>query len=213
MLERLLVILVILATLSSVGCGGMFGGEEEEEFEILEFDDAEPTPMPAVDAVIASVGIDPYVLLSLRFLYGLQVRLETLKRITRDMKGLAQYESDGEVNLQWVIDVHQVTDEVEGLAKRVKSSGIPESEREQYEYLFVGLLESIDLVEYGSLRLLAAATVLGPSGRSLETMGTGEREEFVTFVREAEFFLEDGDSRTTVEIKKVGSAIGRVGVR
>ena len=201
-----------LVGLCLTGCG-LVGGGGELEFEEIIFEDVPPTPTPLVEDVVASVGLDDALLVKLRFLYSHQVRLETLRRLGRDLQSLVEYEGDENVDLEWVIEVHEVTEDGDEFVKRATRAGIPESEREQYEFLFIGLLEGMDVVQYGSSRLLKAATIVGPSGRSLETVESADKEQFLIFMREAAYFLEQADEMITEEVKSTNNAIGRVGLR
>ena len=212
MLKRILLTCSVLMLLGA-GCGLFGGGEDTLEFEVIEFEESEPTPTPPVEAVVDSVGLDPATLLKLKYLYGHQVRLGTLRRVGRDLQGLLEYDDESDIGLDWVIEVHAVSQESDYLHERVKESGIPESQRDQYEYLFVGLLEVMDVVSFGSLRLLEAATVIGPDGRSLDTLDAGKREKFLTLLKEAGYFLGEGEEMVKEESLQVSSAIGRVGLR
>ena len=211
MLRYFFLMLAVITSLFAGAC--LFGGGGEEEFELLEFEEVPPSPTSPVAQVVAEIGLDPAVVVQLRFLYGHQVRVGGLRRMGQDLRRLADYESPAAVDLSWVIEVHAVTEEMDNFAERAASAGIPESQRKQYQYLFVDLLEAIDVVGYGSLRLLEAATVIGPSGRSLETLEPADKERFLTLMGEASYFLTEGEELVDEASKDVGAAIGRVGLR
>ena len=214
MTKSFLLAAAVLLVLMSAGCGLLGGGGEEEvEFTVIEFEETEPTPTPPVAEVVKTVGVDKATLVKLRYLYSHQVKLESLRRIIRDLENLGNYGDESKVGLGWVIEVHKVTQDSDDFQERVKAAGIPESQRGQYEYLFVGLLEVMDIIGYASLRLLEGATLIGPDGRMLDTLEPGERERFVTMVREARYFLGEGDGMMKNQIKVANSAISRVGLR
>lgn len=213
MVKRIVLSGMLLLGVFLVGCGVFGGGGEDLEFETLVFEDVPPTPTPPVEDVVASIGLEPVLLVRLRYLYSHQVRLETLRRLGRDLQRLVEYSSESAVGLDWVIEVHEVTEETDEVVLRATRAGIPESQRDQYEYLFVGLLRVMDVMQYGSARLLEAATVIGPSGRTLDTMNGAERERFVTLVREAERFLAEGEEMLADESKGTNGAISRLGLR
>ena len=210
MLRRFFSALAAFFILLSLACGG---GGGDEEFETLEFEEVPPSPTAPVEEVVQRVGLDPEVVVRLRFLYGHQVRLAELTRLSRDLVDLVEYGSPASVNLSWVVQVHEVTQEMDDFAKRASDAGIPESQRSQYEYLFVGLLEAVDIIGYGSLRLLEGATIIGPSGRTMETLDPAARERFLIRMGEAAYFFSEGQAMVKKESSAVGAAIGRVGVR
>ena len=82
-----------------------------------------------------------------------------------------------------MIDVHEVTEEADFFFERMTGMEIPGSQREQYEYLYLGMLETIQVMAFGSDRVLAAALLVGPGGRSLAIMPPEERDRFLTLVR------------------------------
>ena len=222
MLNRLVLLVLVPLFAMSVGCG-MFGGGgdgEGEEFGLMEFDS--PDPGPVVES-LASVelevqmpllpGFDPSVLVEVGFLYGYQVRSEALQRINRDLQSLLEYENPSAVDLEWVIEVHEVTREADVFFARMTSMEIPVSQREQYEYLYLGMLETIQVMGFGSDRVLAAAILVGPSGRSLQTMPPEESDRFLTLLRESKFYLRDAETLAERQIQDVGDAVSQVGFR
>ena len=104
----------LLAALPLVmGCG-LFGGEEEFELMVFEEDVKNGQRSGGVSGTpVPELGVDREVLVEVSFLYGHQVRLERLQRVIRDLTGLTEYENRGEVDLEWVVEVHEVTREAE----------------------------------------------------------------------------------------------------
>ena len=66
---------------------------------------------------------------------------------------------------------------------------------------------------YGSDRLLAAALVLGPSGRTAADLSMSDRTKYYALTRESTFFLRDSGRLIDQQIKNVTATLGRVGLR
>ena len=62
-------------------------------------------------------------------------------------------------------------------------------------------------------RLLAAAVLVGPSGRSMVNMSGEEIDEFQTLMRESRFFLSDAENRVDRRITEVGRAVSGLSLR
>lgn len=212
-----LLLMVLSVSLSLLGCGMLgFGGDEEggdgESMELIDFGDDLPTPEPE-EVVAQALSVDPESLVEIGFLHGFQVRLERLQRMVRDLESSTDYSSPSDVDLEWVADVHEVTREADEFFVELTSMSIPESQRVQYEYLYVGMLEAVQIAGFGSDRLLASAVLVGPSGRSLLNMSPAEADRFDALVREAKFFLRDAERRVEDEIGDVGDAVSALRVR
>ncbi len=202
--------------LLSLGCGfipGLGGDAAAEEIGLIDFgNDDLPTPVPE-EVVARALSIDPFVLVEIRFLYQFQVRLERLRRVIRDLNAAADHSDAAGIDLDWVIEVHDVTRESDAFFEHLTSVRVPESLREEYEYLHVGMLEVIQVAGYGSDRLLAASVVVGPSGRSLSSMEADETDSFETLMREARFFLMGSESRIDHQVDEVGRAVNGLELR
>ena len=187
--------LVILTVLSlSLGCGILpgFGGDSEDgDLGMIEFDDEGEVVLEPEEIIARALSIDPEVLIEIRFLYYFQVRLERLRQVIRDLNSAVEHSGPVDVGLDWVIEVHEATRESDDFFRVLTSLEVPESQREQYEYLHIGMLETIQVAAYGADRLLAASVVVGPSGRSMLNMDIEEIDRFETLLREARFFLSD----------------------
>ena len=111
------------------------------------------------------------------------------------------------------MEVHEVTRESDDYFLALTSMELPESQRDQYGYLHIGTLEVVQVAALGSDRLLAAAVLVGPSGRSLLNMGDDERDEFETRIREARFYLADATARAELVVEEAGRAAGGLSLR
>ena len=208
----LLVLLVFLAL--PAGCG-LFEGEEDFELMVFEEDLGEGSGGQGAAAFteVVAFGVDPEILVEVKFLYGHQVRLERLQRVIRDLMALAEYENASEVDLEWVAEVHGVTEESEYFFDAVLGMRVPQGLMVAYNTLLVGALETVEMTQFGSDRLLAAAVKVGPNGRGLLTMPEDEADEFHTFIRETRFYLRDSERLIEKEMDSVGDAIAGVRLR
>ena len=210
-----LLLVLFLLLLAATGCG-LFEGDEDSDaplqMELIEFSDDLPTPEPG-EVVERALTIDPDVLVEIRFLYNLQVRMEGLRQVVRDLHSMLDYSGPGDVDLDWVAEVHEVTRISDGYFQVLTSLRVPESQREQYEYLYIDMLEAVQVAGYGADRLLAAAVIVGPSGRSMVNMSEEEIDEFETLMRESGFFLDDAGDRVDSGVSDVGRAISGLGLR
>ena len=208
----LLVLLVFLVL--PAGCG-LFEGEKDFELMVFEEDvgDGSGGQGGAVVTEVVEFGVNPEILDEVKFLYGHQVRLERLQRVIRDLIALAEYENPSEVDLEWVAEVHGVTEESEYFLDSVTKMVVPPGLMAAYSNLLVGALETVEITQFGSDRLLAAAIKVGPNGRGLLTMPEDEADEFHTFIRETRFYLRDSEGLIENEMDNVGDAISGVRLR
>ena len=208
--HRLALGFMTLFLVFSVACFG--GGGESGEIGLIEFE-AEPTQVPEDDGVDRAFSVDGEVLDEINFLYGYEVLLEDLVRLNHDFVRMAEYDTGVSLGLDWVIDVHNVTREADELFSLVLSQRISHVQRERHGGMYLRGLEIIQVLAYGSDRLMAAALEIGPSGRDLEVMSQDEVNRFQTFVREAGFFFRDADELLELQVEEVGARIGEVGLR
>ena len=192
-----------------------FGGDfEAPELGMIEFDDDEGELFLEPEEIIAqALSIDPEVLIEIRFLHYFQVRLERLRQVIRDLNSAVEHSGPADVDLDWVVEVHEVTRGSDDFFRVLTSLEVPKSQRDQYQYLHIGMLETIQVAGYGADRLLAASVVVGPSGRSMLNMNIEETDRFETLLREAKFFLSNADSRVDREVEEVSRAVGGLGLR
>ena len=219
-----LLFLVLVLSLS-LGCGMLgFGGDSEDDapMGLIQFDDADPVEEPGAagsfdgggdGALVSPVSINPEVLVEIHFLYSFQVRMEGLRQVIRDLNAGLEHSGSADVDLDWVIEVHQVTRESDEFFQLLTSMKVPESQRDQYHHLQIGMLETIQVAGYGADRLLAASVIVGPSGRSMLNMSDGEVDEFETLLRESRFFLTEAESRMTRQMGEVVRAVGGLVLR
>ncbi len=216
-----LLFLALVVSLFSLGCGMLgFGGDSEDDgpMGLIQFDDADPVEEPGVGgsgdgAFVSPVSINPEVLVEIHFLYSFQVRMEGLRQVIRDLNAGLEHSGPADVDLDWVIEVHQVTRESDRFFQLLTSMDVPESQRDQYQHLQIGMLETIQVAGYGADRLLAASVIVGPSGRSMLNMSDGEVDEFETLLRESRFFLSEAESRMTRQMGEVVRAVGGLVLR
>ena len=214
-----LLFLVLVLSLS-LGCGMLgFGGDSGDDgpMGLIQFDDDDPVEEPGVAGSVDAggdgatglpVSINPEVLVEIHFLYSFQVRMEGLRQVIRDLNAGLEHSGPADVDLDWVIEVHQVTRESDRFFRLLTSMKVPESQRDQYQHLQIGMLETIQVAGYGADRLLAASVIVGPSGRSMLNMSDGEVDEFETLLRESRFFLSEAESRMTRQMDEVVRAVG-----
>ena len=216
MRSRLLIFPVLLVLMIfGLGCGLIGGGGGDDgdgELGLIEFD--APPATPVIEVIIErALSFDKNVLIEVQFLYEYQVRLETMKRLNRDLISLLDYSNQAEIDLDWVIAVHAATKETEVFFEEVTALRVPESQREQYDYIFLSMLESVQVEGYGVDRLLASAILVGPNGRSLLNLTRQELEAFDVLMREAEFYLSDSQRLIEKQISEIGHLIGGVRIR
>ena len=214
MFFRSVLLLMSLLAVLSMGCGffGGGGGGGDDEFTLLEFEPDPPTPVPE-KVVGLALSLNPEILVEIEFLYAHQVHMQTLRRINRDLLALLDYSSPGDVDLDWVIEVHEVTKEMDDFFLLTTSRRVPESQRGQYEYLFVNMLEAVQTMGLGGDRLLAASLHLGPSGRSLLNMSEVDQDRFESLMLEAAFFLNDSEERIDQHMVDLGRVTGSMRLR
>ena len=216
---RLVALFLVLAlfSISTLGCGLLgFGGdgdsEDSLEMDVIQFSDDVPTPEPEEEVALA-LSIDPNILVEIHFLYNFQVRLEGLRQMVRDLHSMLDYSGPGDIDLDWVAEVHEVTRESDDYFKVLTSLDVPVSQRAQYQYLYIAMLESIKVSGYGADRLLAAAVIVGPSGRSMLNMSEEEIDAFQTLMRESRFFLSDAEKLVDLRVTETGRAISGLRLR
>ena len=211
--------LVLLTVLSlSLGCGMLpgFGGGDSGDGELgmIEFGDDEGEVFLEPEEIVArALSIDPEVLIEIRFLHYFQVRLERLRQVIRDLRSAVEHLGPADVDLDWVIEVHEVTRESDDFFRVLTSLDVPESQRDQYQYLQIGMLEAVQVAGYAADRLLAASVVVGPSGRSMLNMNVEETDRFETLLREAKFFLADAERRVDREVEEVTRSVSGLHLR
>lgn len=90
---------------------------------------------------------------------------------------------------------------------------VPEYQRDKHADMYLSELELIQVMNFGAARLLEAATVLGPGGRTVDALGPEDYRRFEVLMREAGFFLSRSGSMLDGRIEAVGGALGGVRLR
>ena len=166
----------------------------------MEFDD-----VPGVQATVvaeAEFALSPKeeLLIEVTYVYTHMILLETLQQINRDMQLLLEYDTKSDVDLEWVIEVHDVTAHAEEFFDRAASLKVPVSLQSKYTGSLLDFLEGMQWTGFGSDRLLAASLTVGPSGRSLQVMNRQEEEVFERFKRESEYYLRKAEATIESEL-------------
>lgn len=197
--------------LLTVGCGGGGGAE----FELMTFEESGSEPVDSAalqEPLVHDVDIAPLVREELNYLYRHRAWLNALMVLNRDMEQLLE-ESDGESGLEWVIQVHEVTREADELFGLVLASEIPETQAPVHFEVYLGALETVQLMVYGSDRLLASALVLGPGGRLVGDLGVEEGVKYVSLSDEALFYLQQSSNLLEDRLEEVDLALSAVSLR
>ena len=194
-----------LVVLTTAGCGG--GGDDE--FELMSFDDFadEEAVAEVVDDGIRLSEKESW-LVEVTHVYSQLILLETLEDMIHDMITVQEYERAQDVDLDWVIEVHEITKDAEDFFLRASRYGLPVSLEEEYDAALLVFFEAVQISGFGSDRLLAASLTVGPSGRSLQVMHQPEVETFERLTRESEYYLKS--SLRMVE-RQIEDFRGRVG--
>ena len=216
-LARLFLLLAFLLLLpaASAACGGG-GNAGPAEFEILDFgpddpaDDIDYQLQLARQNAAQGLTFEPEKLVRVSAVYNNQVRLERLQQVNRDLVTLLDYSNPGEIDLDWVIRVHQAVEDADRLYSEAVGYRLPEDLVEDFGDYYVEVLETVQLSGYGASRLLAAAVEVGPDGRSLLNFTDNERRRFDVLMREARFYLrgsEDSFKELTKELSSLESSL------
>ena len=198
-----------------VGCS--FGGGAAEEFEMMSFEDEGEAGVSEDAAVeqpmVHDVSVRPLVLEELNYLLSHQAWLESLRQLNRDMVRMIEESDEDEAGLPWVVDVHEVTRESDDVFALVLGVEIPATQAPAHFEIYLSALQTVQVMAYGSDRLLASALVVGPSGRLVGDLGIEDEVRFKTYSREASFFLRDAERLLEDDFERVSDAIAQVGLR
>ena len=208
-------ILCVSLVVVMAGCS-FGGGAAEEEFELMAFEEeggvGDVGDGALEQPLVHDVSVEPLILEELNYLLSHQAWLETLRQLNRDM--LVMLESgDGDIGLPWVVDVHEVTRESDELFAFVLGADIPATQAPAHFEIYLSALQTVQMMAYGSDRLLASALVVGPSGRLVSDLTVDDGVRFKTYSREASFFLRDAETLLEDDLEAVGDAISNVGLR
>lgn len=201
-------LLLLLAALAACGGGGAAG---PAEFEILDFgpddpaDDIDYQLQLARENAAQGLTFEPEKLVRVSTVYNNQVRLERLQRVNRDLVTLLDYSNPGEIDLDWVIRVHQTVEDADRLYSEAVGYRLPADLVDDFGDYYVEVLETVQLSGYGASRLLAAAVEVGPEGRSLLNFTDNERRRFDVLMREARFYLQGSEDSFKELVKELST--------
>ena len=192
--------------LGSMGaCGGgdedMFDGIGEIEF--VDEPTATPAPVERGDVIGEFLQDTALLLPDMEYLDMQAFYLDELQRVARDLSsyvGQGQSEASG---LEWVVTVHRMVLEWDALQSLLVEQPVSSQHREQYGDIYVGMIESYYRIAFGVDRVLGAAVILGPTGRTADEMSFEERRRYLMLLNQAEYFAEIADEKLS-EMKTSG---------
>ena len=191
-----------LATLALlvVACGGNAGGDAVPTPApiAISFPTPSPTPHPLLEGYTPAqrrlIRVDylQHMLGLLRVMQGVNRELVRMTEI--DSSGQAVY-SGGQkrpADLNWLVNMHEVTDEAARYYEYAYSVTLPEALSE-YQELHQGFLRTMETAAYGITALLEAGTTLGASGRTTADLPRHQLAEFQSSLGEAEFYFGEAE--------------------
>jgi len=219
--KKIAIAVCIVAALVGVGWaafGLIFGGDAE--LGLIDFGD-DPVEEYDYSSSASNVAseldafyeIPDQVLIEVDYMFAHQIYLALLVRLNQDLLTLTSYKSESEVDLDWVIDVHDATLEAEEVFALLADVPLPGTNREQYLRYKLGMLESLQISAEGATRLLAASILIGPSGRGLPNLSVDERVQFDGLLRQAAFYFDQADTYLEEEQEVVSSAVSTISLR
>lgn len=206
-------IALILAALLLIvtACGG--GPDPLEGLEFV-FDDEETTEGVAGAAEAAPTVVSPYARLSaddwrhprVAYVYDMQAMAMDMEHSLRSMVRMLENGREGDGSLDWVVQVHDLHRESEELRLRAYNFGLDEDLVEDYVEFHASFLEAVQIYALGADRMLEAAILLGPTGRTVGDLTASERAEFVSLLGEGVFYMQGAEvmvSRSRDDIKEI----------
>ena len=189
---------VLSVAVLGLGCGGGGGGGDDGIGEI-EFVD-EPTPVPAVAAgevdVIGEFLQETVLLLpDMEYLDTQSFYLTELQEVARDISAHIEDGREADVGLEWVVAVHRTVLEWDALQAVLGGQEVSVEHRSRYGGIYLGMIESYYRIAFGADRLLGAAVILGPSGRTREDMSLEEERRFRVLLNQASYFADIADEK------------------
>ena len=206
---RLTACLIFLAAAAVllVACGG---SDPTPVGDIMEFDDEEPVAAAPPPPGAVPLLVDPVSLEEISYLYGHQVFLESLAQSNRDLSMLLEESRLEGAGLQWVIDTYEMDRDAQAQYEFYLTSSPPQSQFEKHLSLYQRGVQIVQVMAFGSERLLLAAVTLGPSGRSIDVMPQSDAIRFRRLAREAGYFFRDAGELIQEELGQVEQAIREV---
>ncbi len=205
-------LLFCLFLFGAVGCSSIGLGGGNGEIGLIEFEPDPPTPVPE-EVVGLALSMNPDVMQFVSTIYELQLLYESVDRMNRDLVNLVGSGEGDDYGLEWVIEVHEVTQDAETLYRRVAAFRLPENLRSEYDNTFIDLLQVIQLSSVGSDRILSAAILIGPSGRSMRNLQGAELERFERLRRESRLYLNEAQSASDAVGSSLESVVGQMSLR
>lgn len=161
--------------------GGGGAADNPDGFQRIDFgpnDPAEDIPYQrdlARENAAQGLTFEPEKLAQVNVIYGNPVRPE---RVNRDMIKLLEVTNPGEIRSGLGHPGASGGGYADWLFEEVISYQLPEGQVEAFGDYYVQALETVQLDSYGAGRLLAAAALVGPDGRSLLNFTDQERDRF-----------------------------------
>ena len=180
-----------------LGCGG--GAEAADDIEEIRFVD-EPTAVPAsvggeVDVIGQFLQETVLLLPDMEYLDTQSFYLSELQEVARDITSHIEDGRDGDVGLEWVVAVHRTVLQWDALQAVLGGQEVSGEHRQRYSAIYVGMVESYYRIAFGADRLLGAAVILGPSGRTNQEMSLEEERRFRVLLNQASYFAQIADEK------------------
>ena len=172
-LRFVLLFLLALAVFSVVGCGGdedLLEGLDLDfdEEGVLEEGDASEFLDDTIPRAFARLEVAHDRLLRIAYVHDMRSLIREIQVSNRDLIRLSESSTSDVVSLDWVADMHDSHRVSEELRIRVYGYSLPDSLVTDYVDFHAAFLEGVQVYSQGADRLLQAAILLGPTGRSLK---------------------------------------------
>lgn len=198
----LLLLLAILAVL--LACGGGDEGEDLSEGLVFDFGDTEESADESGDEGPAEAP-NPFARLTydegrhgrVAYVYDVQAFVREMERSRRDMIRLLERAQESGGSVEWVAEVHDAHRISEDFRIRAYNYVLTDDLIDEYVDFHAVFLEAVQLYAHGSDRMLQAAIVVGPGGRSVGDLLPAERTDFESLLSEGGFYLSDAEILTT----------------
>ena len=186
-------VVVGLLSVAFAGCGGG-DGVVDDGLDELEFVD-EPTPSvgPVEQVDVIGQFLQEMVLLlpDMEYLDTQAFYIEELQEVARDIISHIEGGEGDEAGLEWVVSVHRTVLEWDGLQSLLAQQEVSFEHRDRYGVIYVGMIESYYRIAFAADRLLGAAVILGPTGRTSGELSLEERRRYRVLMNQAGVLRED----------------------
>lgn len=209
-MRGLLLFFLLLLPLASLACFG----SEDDLFEPIEFGPEDPTatPVTVTEEVVADLAIDGFLMAEIHYLFYYREIAQSLVALNRSFESQSSRSgSQSELDLGWVVDVHDLMARSEEVYTRFFELESDDTIRDKYSRLYLDTLRAIDLMVVGRDRLLSAAILLGPTGRSYSDMLESDQLVFNTLLAEAVYWLRSSGTAAQAVSSAVSEHISRLG--